>query len=105
MYPNTGEWAQIFVLFLMGPLHLVGAVIVTAFAWWRAAGWSMAARLTVLAANVLLASAPVVVGLSTGQENESFHQYSVALAACELVMMSGLAAVLIFRRAAVAPQR
>jgi hypothetical protein len=105
VYPNTGEWFQIGVLFLMGPLHVFACILFTALAWWRAPRWSMAARLTVLAANVVLACAPVLVGLSTGDENREFHQYALALAACELVVVLGLGAVLIGRRSALAPQR
>jgi hypothetical protein len=101
MYPNTGEWAELGVLFLMGPLHVVACVVFAAIAWWRAPGWSLTLRTSVLAANVVLALIPVAVGLSTGRENEWFHQYGLALAGCELVAVLGLGAVLIGRRSAV----
>jgi len=103
MYPKTGEWIELGVVFLMGPLHVLACLVFTAIAWWRAPG--LTARVTVLATNAGLACAPVLMGLSVGTENPSIHQFGLGLAACELVAVSGLAAVLIFRRAAVAPQR
>jgi hypothetical protein len=105
MYPDTGEWAELLVLFLLGPLHVVACAIIAAIAWWRAPRWSTAARIAVLATNVLLASVPVATALSVGTENPWFHQFGLVLVGCEVAAVGGLAAALLLRRAAVAPQR
>ena len=105
MYPKTGEWLELGILFIGGPLHVVACVVLAVIAWWRAPGWNMTARVTVLAATVLLGSVPVATALNVGPENAWFHSYGLGLAACELLAMGGLAAALIFRRAAASSQR
>lgn len=60
----------------------------------------MTARVGLLAVNVLLAAAPILLGVTSPKENEAIHSFGMALAVGEVVAVLGLAAVLLTRRAA-----